>query len=129
MSKQTKTTVLWLMTMGGFAFHSLMDLLPLFWSQGVAISNDGTAPAPMLLMMATLSMLLPVCGLFCLMAGRRWALVTNVVLALVIALFNIVHAFLELPSDNAAQYIVMPLMIVIGLLLAWQSFALLRKAE
>ena len=117
------------MTMGGFAFHSLMDLLPLFWSQGVAISNDGTAPAPMLLMMATLSMLLPVCGLFCLMAGRRWALVTNVVLALVIALFNIVHAFLELPSDNAAQYIVMPLMIVIGLLLAWQSFALLRKAE
>ena len=129
MSKQTKTIVLWLMTMGGFACHSLMDLLPLFWSQSVAISNDGTAPAPMLLMMATLSLLLPVCGTFCLMAGRRWALVTNVVLASVIALFNIVHAFLELPSDNAAQYIVMPLMIVIGLLLAWQSFALLRKAE
>ena len=48
--------------------------------------------------------------------------VVNAVLAVLIALFNIAHAFMELPSDNAGQYIVMPMMIVIGVILAWVQF-------
>lgn len=124
MGKRSQIIVLWLMTVGGFVCHSIMDLLPLFWNQSIAVDASGTAPASMLLMMATLSLLLPSCGIFCLLptCPKRWLLWVNTVLATVIGLFNIVHAYMELPSDNAAQYIVMPLMIVVGLCLAWKSW-------
>lgn len=131
MEMRTQTIVLWLMTMGGFACHTIMDLLPLFWDQSIAIDASGTAPAPMLVMMSTLSLLLPACGIFCLLPTqpKRWLLWVNTVLATIIGLFNIAHAFMELPSDNAAQYIVMPLMIVIGLGLAWKSWQMTLKKE
>ena len=130
MEKRTQTVVLWLMTMGGFACHALMDLLPLFWSQNIAIDTGGTAPASMLVMMATFSLLLPACGIFCLLPAhpKRWLMWVYTVLGTVIGLFNIDHAFMELPSDNAAQYIVMPLMIIIGLCLAWKSWQLALSA-
>ncbi|MBQ8957176.1 MAG: hypothetical protein IJ057_01520 [Bacteroidales bacterium] len=128
MQKRSQIIVLWLMTMGGFACHTIMDLLPLFWNQSIAIDNSGTVPQPMLLMMATLSLLLPACGIFCLLPTqpKRWLLWVNTVIASIIGLFNIAHAFMELPSENAAQYIIMPLMIVIGVCLAWKSWQLLR---
>ena len=128
MQKRSQIIVLWLMTMGGFACHTIMDLLPLFWNQSIAIDNSGTVPQPMLLMMATLSLLLPACGIFCLLPTqpKRWLLWVNTVIASIIGLFNIAHAFKELPSENAAQYIIMPLMIVIGVCLAWKSWQLLR---
>ena len=47
--------------------------------------------------------------------------ILNLALAIIIAFFNLAHAFIELPSDNAGQYIIMPMMIAIGLMLAWQS--------
>ena len=53
--------------------------------------------------------------------------VVNAVLAVLIALFNIAHAFMELPSDNAGQYIVMPMMIVIGVILAWHSIKYVKE--
>ena len=46
---------------------------------------------------------------------------SNAVLAALIGLFNIAHAFMELPSDNAGQYVIMPMMIIVGLVLAWYS--------
>ena len=49
------------------------------------------------------------------------------VLAVLIGLFNIAHAFMELPSDNAGQYVVMPMMIIVGLVLAWYSIKYVRE--
>ena len=51
----------------------------------------------------------------------------NAVLAVLIGLFNIAHAFMELPSDNAGQYIIMPMMIVVGLVLAWYSIKYVKE--
>ena len=120
--------VLWLLIVCGFACHSIMDLLPLFWGKSIAISADGSVPQGMLVFMAVLSLLVPSCGLFCMMFERRWTLIVNAVLASFVGLFNLVHAFMELPGDNAAQFVIMPLMIIIGGLLAWQSIELVRKA-
>ena len=40
---------------------------------------------------------------------------------MLITLFNIANAFMELASENAGQYAILPMMIVIGLMLAWNS--------
>ena len=53
--------------MGGFAFHCIADLLPLFWSADIAADNSGTAPEGMLLLMMALSYLIPAIGILCLL--------------------------------------------------------------
>jgi hypothetical protein len=57
----------------------------------------------------------------------KTAKVINAILAVIMALFNIAHAFMELPSDNAGQYIIMPMMIVIGLVLAGNSIRYVKE--
>lgn len=56
---------------------------------------------------------------------RFWMAV--LMLAVFIGLFNIAHAFMELPSDNAGQYVVMPMMIIVGIVLAWYSIKYVRE--
>ena len=75
----------------------------------------------------TLSFLIPACGVLCMLWKTRVLKIINVVLAVLIGLFNIVHAFMELPSDNAGQYIIMPMMIVVGLMLAWYSIKYVKE--
>ena len=121
MKRNSKILSLWLLTIGGFASHSIADLLPLFWGKDLRIATDGNVDQGLIVMMMTLSYLLPACGILCILTERRSAKFVNACLAVVLALFNIAHAAMELPSDNAGQYVVLPMMVVIGLLLAWQS--------
>ncbi len=37
------------------------------------------------------------------------------------------RAFMELPSDNAGQYVIMPMMIVIGIILAWYAIVYVKE--
>lgn len=122
MTKSIKTSVLWLLTICGFACHSICDVLPLFWGKNMAVAaTDGNVDQGMIVFMMTLSFLIPTCGVLCMLAKAKTTKIINAVLAVLIALFNIAHAFMELPSDNAGQYIIMPMMIVIGVTLAWYS--------
>lgn len=121
MKRNSKILALWLLTIGGFASHSIADLLPLFWGKDLRIATDGNVDQGMIVMMMSLSYLLPACGILCTLSEKKFTKVLNAALALVIALFNVAHALMELPSDNAGQYVVLPMMVAIGLLLAWQS--------
>ncbi len=127
MKRNSKILALWLLTIGGFASHSIADLLPMFWGKDLRIATDGNADQGMIVMMMTLSFLLPACGILCTLSEKKIAKVTNALLAAIIALFNVAHACMELPSDNAGQYVVLPMMIVIGLLLAWHSAKDVKK--
>ena len=124
-----KITAMWLLTICGFACHSITDMLPMFWGRDMAlVATDGNVDQGMIVFMMMLSLLIPACGVLCMLAEKPKGLKTvNALLAVLIALFNIVHAFMELPSDNAGQYVVMPLMIVIGLVLAWQSIKYVKE--
>ena len=124
MERRQKIIVLWLMIICGFACHSLTDILPMFWGMNMAIAGtDGNVDYGMIVFMMTLSFFIPVCGLFCLLTDCRAKLlrIINAVLAVLIGLFNIAHAFMELPSKNAGQYVILPMMVVIGCVLAWDS--------
>ena len=128
MTKSIKISVLWLLTICGFACHSICDVLPLFWGKNMAVAaTDGNDDQGMIVFMMTLSFLIPACGVLCMLAKAKTAKIINAVLAVLIALFNIAHAFMELPSDNAGQYIIMPMMIVIGVTLAWYSIKYVKE--
>ena len=124
MTRCSKIVALWLLTICGFACHSITDILPMFWGKDMAVAaTDGNVDQGMIVFMMTISFLIPSCGLFCMLTDNKAKLqrMVNAILAVLIALFNIAHAFMELPSDNAGQYVIMPVMIVIGLALAWHS--------
>ncbi|MCR5068795.1 MAG: hypothetical protein K6A78_03195 [Prevotella sp.] len=122
MTKCIKITALWLLTICGFACHSICDVLPMFWGKDMAVvATDGNVNQGMIVFMMMLSFFIPACGILCMLSKARLSKVVNAALALLIALFNVAHAFMELPSDNAGQYVIMPMMIVIGLILAWYS--------
>ena len=42
MTKSIKISVLWLLTICGFAAHSIYDVLPMFWGKNMAVvATDG----------------------------------------------------------------------------------------
>ena len=113
MKREMKIVTLWLMTICGLCCHTLTDLLPIFWGKNLAVmATDGNVQWGMSLMSDCKTKL------------AKWI---NVVLAVLMALFNVAHACMELPSENAAQYVIMPLMAVIGIVLAWQSVKYLKE--
>ncbi|MBQ8020760.1 MAG: hypothetical protein IJ263_10205 [Paludibacteraceae bacterium] len=122
MTKKIKISVLWLLTIGGFACHSICDVLPMFWGKNMAVvATDGNVDQGMIVFMMLISFLFPVCGVLCMMWDNKATKIVNAILATLIALFNIMHACMELPAEIAGQYIIMPMLIVIGVLLAWNS--------
>ena len=128
MTRIIKNCVLWLLTICGFACHSICDILPMFWGKNMAVAaTDGNVDQGMIVLMMTLSFLIPACGVLCMLWKAKTAKVINAILAVIMALFNIAHAFMELPSDNAGQYIIMPMMIVIGLVLAGNSIRYVKE--
>lgn len=128
MTRSIKISVLWLLTICGFASHSICDVLPMFWGKNMAVAaTDGNVDQSMIVFMMTLSFLIPACGVLCTLFSTKATKVINAVLGVLIALFNIVHAFMELPSDNCGQYVVLPMMIVVGLVLAWQSMKYVKE--
>ena len=130
MTTSIKISVLWLLTICGFACHSICDVLPMFWGKNMAIAaTDGNVDQGMVVFMMTLSFLIPTCGVLCMLSKTRLMHVINAVLAVLMALFNIAHAFMELPTDNAGQYIIMPMMIVVGIFLACLSIKYVRHNE
>ena len=99
--RNQKILFLWLMIICGFACHTLTDILPMFWGKDMAMAaTDGNVDQGMIVFMMTLSFLVPVCGMFCVLTDCRAKSlrVVNAVLAVVIGLFNVAHAFMELPS-------------------------------
>ena len=125
MTKSIKISVLWLLTICGFAAHSICDVLPMFWGKDMAVvATDGNVDQGMIVFMMTLSYLIPVCGILCVLWKAKALKVINAVL---VGLFNIAHAFMELPSDNAGQYVIMPMMIIVGIMLAWYSIIYVKE--
>ena len=80
--------------MCGLTIHSLADLMPLLWGVNIAVSQDGTAPSGILVFMMTITYLIPVLGILCVLFwNQRLGRKTNAIFSTVIALFNVAHCF------------------------------------
>lgn len=117
MERQTKITILWIVVMCGLAIHTLADLMPLFWAENIAISQDGEAPMGMLVFMMVITYLIPVVGILCTMFwnGRHGNMV-NAILATIMALFNSAHCF-ELVDFNPVQLPLLPVAMIVSWIL------------
>lgn len=94
MERQTKIAILWIVLMCGLTIHSLADLMPLFWAENIAVSQDGNAPVGLLVFMMTMTYLIPVSGILCAMFwNQRLGKKINAVLSTLTAIFNTAHCF------------------------------------
>ena len=129
MTRSVKITALWLLTICGFSCHSICDVLPMFWGCDMAVvATDGNVDQSMIVFMMVLSFLVPACGVYCMLWKDKALSVINAVLAVLMALFNIAHAAMELPAETAGQYVILPAMIAVGLVLAWHSIKYVRES-
>lgn len=46
--RKTRIALMWAVIIAGFAIHTLVDLMPLFWNVPVAVDSSGSAPCCML---------------------------------------------------------------------------------
>lgn len=121
---------LWVFVMVGFTLHNVVDVMPIFWGANVAIDASGAVPQGLLLLMMMFSFLIPGVGCLCILYGtRRWMQWLNVVLATVVMLFNFVHSIELADADNWGQFVVLPMMDILGVLLWVDSIRLLRNRE
>ena len=55
MTRSIKITILWLLTVCGFAAHSICDVLPMFWGKNMAVvATDGNVDQGRIVFMMTL---------------------------------------------------------------------------
>ena len=128
MELRKRIAFLWALVMGGFATHSLADLMPLFWSEEISVSDAGAAPVGMLVFMMTLSYLIPVAGMLCVLySSSKAALAVNAALAVFTGLFCIFHMAELVSGFNPVQLTILPVMAVVGVLLAADSVKAARE--
>ncbi|MBP3762865.1 MAG: hypothetical protein J6I49_03175 [Bacteroidales bacterium] len=125
----TRTSLLWVVVMAGFAMHILADLLPAFWGAPIAMPDaPGEAPTGMLLLMCAFSFTIPLLGLLCThYRAVRAMRVANLVLASVMLLFNIFHASELFMEFNPVQLLIHPAMVVISVYLLVFSLRMVKQ--
>lgn len=125
MTRIQKIITLWGLVLAGFLAHNIVDLLPIFWAVDVAVEHAEEAPVGMMAFMAIITYTLPAVGIVTTMygRGRRGAALVNLILAAVMALFNVLHDGGELiMAFNPVQVFVLPFVLCFSILLAVESF-------
>ena len=124
MTRIQKIITLWGLVLVGFLAHNIADLLPIFWAVDVAVEHAEEAPVGMMAFMAIITYTLPAVGIATTMYGRgRGAALVNLILAAVMALFNVLHDLGELiMAFNPVQEFVLPFVFWFSILLAVESF-------
>ncbi len=127
MEKKIKISILWMVVMCGLTCHSLADLMPLFWSEPIAISDSGAAPAGLLTFMITVTYLIPVCGILCTLYGSKHYLsIANAILATLMFLFNLFHTSELFTGFSMVQMPLLPVILIVSGILCVQSWKRLK---
>ncbi|MDD7318373.1 MAG: hypothetical protein SOZ80_05805 [Prevotella sp.] len=128
MKENLKISILWVAVIAGMSAHSLIEMIPLFWNADIAISNEGVAPMPILVMMAIVSFTIPVIGLLLsLYAVKRWHKIVHVCLAFLLALFCAAHCVELITDFELPQLFIHPMLVVLSVTLAYEAWKWNRK--
>ena len=100
--------------------------MPAFWGESIAAMQPPTSTG-MIAFMMTISYLIPVIAILLLIYGGKTAKTINMVLAFVMALFIVLHLSELIEQFNAAQLVIMPMMAVIAIIMAKESFKLRKE--
>jgi hypothetical protein len=92
MKNSIKIIALWGITLAGLAFHSLIEITPLFFGASVVIPDaTGTMPASMGWMSLILYLIPMICIVGVLYLSSAWTKITNLVISAFFLLLNAVH--------------------------------------
>lgn len=128
MKENFKISILWVAITAGMSAHTLTDMIPLFWNANIAISNEGVAPMPMLVLMAVVSFTIPMIGLLLsLYACKRWHKMVHFCLASLLALFCTAHSTELIFSFELPQLFIHPMLVVLSITLACEAWKWYRK--
>lgn len=128
MKENFKISILWVAITAGMSVHTLTDMIPLFWNANIAISNEGVAPMPMLVLMAVVSFTIPMIGLLLsLYACKRWHKMIHFCLAALLALFCTAHSTELIFSFELPQLFIHPMLVVLSITLACEAWKWYRK--
>lgn len=123
-----KLSILWVAIVAGMSAHSIMDMTPLFWNVDIAISNDGIAPMPMLVLMAVVSLTIPMIGLLLsLYARKRRHKIVHFCLAALLALFCTAHSAELLFSFELPQLFIHPMLVILSITLVYEAWKWYKK--
>lgn len=126
MERKHKIIVFWILTICGFLAHTITDAMPAFWGESIAAMQPPTSTG-MIAFMMSISYLIPVIGILLVIYGGKTAKTINMVLAFVMALFTVLHLSELIEEFNAAQLVIMPMMAVIAIIMAKESFKLRKE--
>ena len=127
----SKVSLLWVIIMVGFAMHMLADMLPAFWGANIAMPDaTGETPMGMLLFMIGMAFFIPMCGLLCMNYRSCKAMrVINLMLAMLMMLFNLFHATELISEFSPVQLLIHPVMVTLGIYLFIYSLRLLKQKD
>lgn len=123
-----RIALLWGVVIGGFALHCIADLLPICWNADICVADTGAAPAGLLAFMMTVSYLIPVAGILCVLFGRgRISRSVNLCLAVLLLLFNLFHLSELFLEFNPVQLPLLPVVLIVSGFLCADSVRLFRE--
>lgn len=129
MQKEFKIIILWIVIMCGLTIHSLADLMPLLWGANIAVSQNGTAPSGILVFMMTITYLIPVLGILCILFwNQRLGRKSNAILSTIITLFNVAHCF-ELLDFTPVQVPMLIGNLVVSIILCVISWRIVENGK
>lgn len=122
MSKQVRIITYWILITVGFLAHSQTEMMPLLWGKSIVVGESPESITGMVAFMMFIIYTIPSVAILLLSCCKsKCCRMINAVLACIIALFCILHMGEWFESFNPAQLTIMPLMAVVGILLAVDS--------
>ncbi|MGP1514575.1 MAG: hypothetical protein ACTTJH_01295 [Bacteroidales bacterium] len=130
-TSKERIPVFWVMLIVGLIAHSIMDMMPLFFGGDLTMEGaNGTMPVAMAIMMAMLIFTIPFAGLLiCLYGKRRCWLITEIIIATILLLFNLFHMAELFTGAGVGQIFIMPFNFLTALLLLLDLRKLLKVKD
>lgn len=130
--EQSKMRVIlfWILFIVGILTHSQGDVLPIFWGVDVAMEHTAAAPTGLLAFMMIITYVVPLCGILLVFYGkRRSSAIANLILASVIALFNLVHCSELFTEFSYTKLFTLPFLLIVSIILVIESRRYLRSLK
>ncbi|MCK4308056.1 hypothetical protein KAW50_07535 [candidate division WOR-3 bacterium] len=132
MSNRAKIITLWIVFLFGLTFHTLFAVIPIFWGEGIAMSQEMIEKnpiAPMMWMMLFFFLVPMIIVVVTAFVERKWYRITNFVFSLVFTPFNIFHIVEhcgETPVDGR-QIVLLLFVLISGVFLNIVSFRWIKE--
>lgn len=132
MTNKLKITVLWSVFFFGMVSHTLLAMMPIFWGQSIAMSDELIEKNPlnsslwMTLFFYLIPMIIIVVTIF---NEKNWYKITNFVLSILVTIINIWHLIGHAGEStvDSRQIVLLTFVLFFGILLNIVSFKWIKE--